>query len=137
MGDRRLAAAMHIATIPLPFLAPAFAFLLFQRRDFVRAHSLQALYGALGLKVLTVVATLASVTITGIQLWNHYQNGWQDWSWPLFILRVAAGWLAVVILGFLTTVAAIMAAHRAVRGEWPSRRRKVVSSAIARRRRGI
>lgn len=126
-----MAAVMHLASIPAPFVSPMVGLILFKNSRYVCAHSFQALYEAAALKALLVIATICSLAYTLTQLWHHYQTDWQDWNWTTFLLRIAIGWILVTILGFITTIQAVVAAGKAHSGSWPRQGR--VQNALLKR----
>lgn len=121
---------MHLASIPAPFVAPLIGIVVGRHSRYLAAHSWQSLYESVALKALLLVSAVGSSIYTLTQIWHHCQNGWQDWNWPAFLIRMACAWLLVVVLGVASTVQAVVAAHRAHAGRWP--RRGILQRAVAR-----
>ena len=117
--EKRMAAVMHLCSIPAPFISPLIGLALYRKSRYVCAHSFQALYEAIFLKVAFAVAAIVSLTYTIVTLWNHYQTDWVDWSWTNFLLRIAVGWAIVFLIGIATTIQGVIAAIRANSGKWP------------------
>ena len=125
VADRRLAALLHLGTIPAPIVAPIVGICLFRKNRYVTAHALQCLYETLVLNILLGIAIVASFTYTLTRLWHHYQTDWQNFSLTEFLLRFLVGWLLLGLLALINTIQALRAAAKANGGAWPKHGRVV------------
>lgn len=122
LGERRLAAAVHIVSIFAPLWGPLIAW-VWQRgkSKFVASHSLQALLETIVLNVCLFTAGLASFIFTLWRLWGYSQNNWEGFNIWEFLIRAGIGWLLVLLLGIVTTIYSIRQAWQALQGQWPKR----------------
>jgi hypothetical protein len=128
-NDRYLAAAMHVASIFFPILAPAIVYGLAGRSRFLKSHSYQAIFETAALKVSVFVVGAISLTYTVVRLWDFYQHDWVGFSiWPM-LARFAIGWMLFGILEFANTLISIRQAFGALQGKWPRREmRRVIGN---------
>jgi uncharacterized membrane protein len=126
--ERRLAAAMHLCTIPAPFVAPAVALVVARKSDYLKAHAWQSLKEFIVWKLALVLLLALSLSYSVSRIWHHYQSDWSEFSIWEFLLRFAAGWLFLTVLGGINTVQAVVAAHKAHCGTWPKSRRKALKA---------
>src|SRR5688572_27805737 len=118
-NEKRMAALMHLATIPAPIWGPLVGLAISPKSRFVRAHALQALYETLLLNLLLGIAMICSLIYSITRLWHHYQTDWVNFSWTEFLLRFAVGWLLLGTLWLINCIQALRAAARANAGTWP------------------
>ncbi len=123
--EKRLAALMHLSTIPAPIWGPLVGMAIAGKSGYVRSHALQALYETILLNILLGIAMVCSLLYSLLRLWYHYQTDWVNFSWTEFLLRFAIGWLLLGLLALINAFQAIRAASKAHAGEWPKRSRVV------------
>lgn len=125
-----MAMLAHVSGIFFPLLGPI-AFLLFGSKSrFVRFHAMHSLVGTLLLNLLLIVLATISITFTIVNLYQQYQDGWKDFSIWKILLKSAATWAIVALIGLANTVMNIAQAAAAYRGQLPDRG---ISARIARR----
>jgi hypothetical protein len=123
--EKRVAALMHLSSIPAPLWGPLIGLAVGCKSRYVRAHALQALYETLVLNLILGIAMLCSLIYTLTKLWQHYQSDWVNFSWTEFALRFVVGWILLGILWLINSIQAIRAALRANAGQWPKQARVV------------
>lgn len=117
---RALAAAVHISSIFWPILGPLVGFGLWRKRDeFVSAHARKALLEAIWLKIGLFFAFAASTIYSISRIIHYVQTNWTDFSWQEFVIRFVLGWVALLVLEFVTIVVSIRQAYLAWSGHWP------------------
>lgn len=123
--ERHLAAATHVLSIWFPYLAPIIAYFLFRRTSkFVASHALQALFEALILSIVLVVAGAISIAFTIAKVWELVQTRGQSFSWDLVwqaALKAVATWIILGVISLWYTVASILQAIQAYQGRWKPR----------------
>ena len=120
-----MAAAMHVATIPAPIVAPLVGLVAARKSRYVRAHALQALYETVILNIALAVVMTCSFIYTLTRLWTFYQNDWQGFSLTEFLLRFLVGWILLSILAGINAIVSIRQALKANAGHWPRQARIV------------
>jgi len=119
--DTVLGAAVHIVSIFSPLWGPLIGWAIFRgTRKFVAAHAWSALAEFILLKAALLAAGLISFGFTIASLVNHYNNQWKDFSWWPILTKLALTWIALLILGAITTVLSVRQALRAYNGHWPA-----------------
>lgn len=121
--EKSLACAMHIASIPFPWMAPIVGILVSRNLPFVKHHSWRALKGQLITAAIIGTVTIASLSYSIYNLYQDYQNGFKDFDiWSILIKSVVM-WVGFFLFGLWNTVASVIDALRALRGEWCTRKK--------------
>jgi len=121
--EKSLACAMHVASIPFPWMAPIIGILVSGSLPFVKHHSWRALKGQLITVAIIGTVTVASLSYSIYNLYQDYQNGFKDFNiWPILIKSVVM-WVGLFLFGLWNTVSSIIDALRALRGDWCRRKK--------------
>jgi len=129
-SERQGAAAAHASGIFFPLLGPIVVFALGRNSAYVRYHALHAFIGMLLLNIFLFTIGAISVGISIYNLWQHYQENFQNFDWWPVILKSAVTWIVFLLIGFANTVVNVVQAIRAYRGQWPG---KGISTALVNR----
>jgi len=114
-----LAAGAHLSGIFFPLLGPL-AFCLFCRKDrYVGYHALHALIGTLLLNLFLFTVGAISLAFSVASLWNHYQNGWKDFSLWQVLIKSAVTWIILALIGLANTALNLFQAWGAYQGKLP------------------
>lgn len=120
--ERALGAAVHVASIPAPYMGPLVALALSGGSPFVRYQAVRALVGQVLAGALVFVVVAASLTFSVAQL---VRTGFDlsQIDWVQLIVKSVAVWLALALFGLWNTVTAIREALTAWSGRLPARMR--------------
>jgi uncharacterized membrane protein len=128
--DRQGAAAAHLAGIFFPFLGPIVVFALGHRSTFTRYHAVHSLVGMFLLNIGLLVLGAISLGTSLWMLWQHYQDDFQNFSWWQVLLKMAATWIVLLLIGLINMIVNLVQGLRAYRGIWPG---KSLTTAIVNR----
>lgn len=120
--ERALGAAVHVASIPAPYVGPLVALAVAGGSPFVRYQAVRALVGQALAGALTFLVVATSLTISVAQLMRTGFDLSQI-DWVQLIVKSVVVWLALALFGLWNTVTAIREALTAFRGELPARMR--------------
>lgn len=126
MSERKLAMAMHIASIfaPLWFPFVVWAGAKATSTPFLKAHARQAAFEGIVWKAILLVLMIGSITWTIIRLFQHLSTNFQQFEWSEVGIRLL---ISVAIFGTLAIfnfVQSIFQAIHANQGKWPKREMK-------------
>lgn len=136
--ERHVAAAMHVASIFFPYVAPAIAYFVFRGRSrFVAVHALQAFFEALILNIVLIIGLAISLAFTIVKIVELIQTQGQSFSWDMVwqaLIKAVATYVILALVSLWYTIASVVQALQALDGRWRS---TLLSGRIAARIGGV
>lgn len=118
--EQNIAAIMHLAAIPAPYLGPIIAAITNRKSKFILFHALSAMIS----QVLTTLL-LGSISIASIaySLYDLYGKNWDisQIDWKMTLIKTAVVWLMLGLFALWNVVTAISLALRTYSHGWPKR----------------
>ncbi len=121
-GERRTAAAIHLAGIFAPLWVPAIAWLVMRSQSrFIAAHAWQEVVDGLIWKATLLFSMIASLIWTVTRLVYHFQTGFAEWTWQEMLVKLVVSVGIFLTLFIWNLVQAILQARSAWNGKWTRR----------------
>lgn len=120
--EKSLACVMHLASIPFPWLAPIIGILVSGEMPFVKHHSWRALRGQIISVLIIGTVTAISLGFSIYNLYQQYQEGFKDFDIWAVVIKSVVVWAGLFLFGLWNTVASIIEAMRALKGDWIKKR---------------
>lgn len=121
-GERRIAAAIHVAGIFAPLWVPAIAYAVARSQSrFVAAHAWQEVVEGLLWKALLLVVMISSLIWTATRLVHHIQTGFAEWTWQELLFKLLISITVFVSLFLWNLIQALLQARSALKGKWTRR----------------
>lgn len=122
-----LATAMHLLSIPSPWLAPLVGILLSQRGSYLKYHSWRAFYEQVFAFLFVVLVWIVSISISIWQFKHAAETHFQQIDWVGILFKSAATFALLWLFGIWNTINGLLDAARAAggtdwgRGKWLDR----------------
>ena len=122
-NERTLAAAVNVAAIFFPYVAPIVGLVVSAKMPFVRYHAARSLIEQLVSSVIIGLLMLASLIYSVWSIKNTMADGFDlsKIDWMTLLIKTAVTWVLLTIWGFINTILNVRDALEALQGKLPAR----------------